>query len=307
MQKSSQEWLALELENTGHFHQDNPDHGGRLGLAVIINMLLTLAQLFGGIWAGSLSLIADALHNFGDAIAILIALIARKLSRKTSHPGMSYGYKRAEVLGTFINAAILSLVGVYLVYEALQRFWNPQWSQQAVDGLLMFWLAALALIIYIGTAMLTYGVGAKDKMNIRAAFVHNVSDAMASVAVLVASGLIILYQWYWVDLLVTVLISVYVIHHGALLLAESGRILMQQAPADLAPELLQEQLAARPEVVRVESMHLWRLDEKQNVLTAVVYLEPGLDSVSPLAQQRLRCWLSRRTQGAEITLECRFA
>ncbi|WP_345875073.1 cation diffusion facilitator family transporter [Shewanella algae] len=304
MQKSSQDWQPLELESSGHPHKHGPDLSSRrLGLAVIINMLLTLAQLFGGILAGSLSLIADALHNFSDAIAILIALIARKIGQKASHPGMSYGYKRAEVLGTFINAATLLLVGVYLIYEALQRFWSPQ----PVDGMLVFWLAGLALIIDIGTAMLTHSAGAKDNMNIRAAFIHNVSDAMASVAVLVAGGLIILYQWYWVDLLVTVLISAYVIYHGALLLVESGRILMQQAPAGLAPELLQEQLAARPEVARVESMHLWRLDEKQNVLTVVVYLEPGLGGELPLVQQRLRRWLSRRTLGAEITLECRFA
>lgn len=113
-----------------HSHQHNHDVSEmgdrRLGIAIAINMLLTLAQVIGGLISGSLSLIADALHNFSDAASLLIAWVARKIGRQPADHFRTFGYKRAEVIATLINLVTLVLVGLYLIYEALWRIYEPQ-------------------------------------------------------------------------------------------------------------------------------------------------------------------------------------
>ena len=110
-----------------HDHHDVENMGDRrLGMAIVINMLLTVAQVVGGVISGSLSLIADALHNFSDASALLIAFAARKIGRQPADQFRTFGYKRAEVIAALINLVILLIVGLYLVYEAVWRVFDPQ-------------------------------------------------------------------------------------------------------------------------------------------------------------------------------------
>ena len=166
-------------------------------------MLLTIAQVVGGIISGSLSLIADALHNFSDAASLLIALIAVRISRKPPDKFKSFGYKRAETVAALINLTTLILIGLYLVIEALKRFYSPE----EIEGWTIVYVASLALVVDIFTAVLTYS-DSKNSMNIRAAFLHNVTEALASVGVILAGTLILLYQWIWVDAAMTILIAV---------------------------------------------------------------------------------------------------
>ena len=209
-----------------HSHATANKSTRQLFMAVVINVLLTIAQVVGGLISGSLSLIADALHNLSDASSLLIALIARKISAKAANEQYHYGYKRAEILATLLNSVSLIVIGGYLIIEAVRNYLDPQ----PIDGWIIVWVASFALFVDVITALLTYKAGAKSSMNIRAAFIHNVSDAMASVAVIIAGTLIILYQWYIVDLIATAVISIYVIYHGVLLMIESCKILMQAAP-----------------------------------------------------------------------------
>ena len=102
----------------------------RLNLAIFINVVLTIVQVIGGVFSGSLLLIADALHNLSDAGALLIALIARKIGNRVPDKNLIYGYKRAEILGTLINSTTLVIIGLYLCYEAVSRF-N---TQEPIDG-----------------------------------------------------------------------------------------------------------------------------------------------------------------------------
>ena len=151
-----------------HHHHDIEMMGDRrLIVAIAINMLLTLAQVVGGIISGSLALIADALHNFSDAAALLIAWVARRIGRQPADRFKTFGYKRAEVIAALINLVTLVLVGLYLIYEAIWRVFEPQ----IIEGWMVIIVAGIALVIDVITAILTYTMS-KHSMNIRAAFLH---------------------------------------------------------------------------------------------------------------------------------------
>ncbi|WP_462172142.1 cation diffusion facilitator family transporter [Pseudoalteromonas xiamenensis] len=253
----------------GHHHHD------KLTYAVFINILLTIAQIVGGVLSGSLSLVADALHNLSDAGAIFIALLARKIANRPANETMTYGYQRAEIIGALINSTTLILIGAYLIFEAISKVFNPE----SIDGWIVVWIAALALIIDVITALLTYFSGAKTSMNIRAAFIHNVSDALASLVVIISGSLIILYQVYWVDIVATVLISLYVIYHGSLLAKESMNILMQAVPNHITLPEVVDFMKHTTEIKDVPHIHIWQLDEHKIMLDAQIILgnQPNID------------------------------
>jgi cobalt-zinc-cadmium efflux system protein len=245
-------------------HKKGHSGDDRLGFAVLINILLTIAQIIGGVISGSLSLMADALHNFSDAGAILIAIIAKKIGNKSPNKFMTYGYKRAEIIGALINSTSLIIVGIYLIVEAIGRYITPT----PIDGWTVFWIAGIALIVDIVTAMITYCAGAKDNMNIRAAFIHNISDALASIVVIISGLLIINFQLYIVDVIVTIGISIYVIYHGVVLLKKCTMIIMQATPASVNIENLQLALENIDGIESAKHIHVWQLDDKRIYLEA---------------------------------------
>jgi len=254
-----------------HSHQHNHDVSEmgdhRLGIAIAINLLLTLAQVIGGIISGSLSLIADALHNFSDAASLLIAWVARKIGRQPADHFRTFGYKRAEVIATLINLVTLVLVGLYLIYEALWRIYEPQ----IIEGWMVVIVASIALVIDLATAFLTFTMS-KHSMNIRAAFLHNVSDALASLGVIVAGTLILLYEWYWSDTLLTLLIAAYVLYQAATMLPKTIHILMQGTPQGIVIDDVVTAMQQVKNVIDVHHVHIWQLDEHQNALEAHVLL-----------------------------------
>jgi len=243
--------------NPKHIHSHGSDQ--KLSVAIFINILLSVAQVIGGIVSGSLSLIADALHNFSDAGAIVVALVARRIGERHADNRMTYGYKRAEIIGVIVNSTTLIVVGLYLTYESITRLMSPQ----PIDGWIVIWLAGLALVVDLITALMTYLAGAKHSMNIRAAFIHNLSDAAASLVVIVSGILIILYEFYLVDVFATLLIAGYVIYHGLLLLKRSITIIMQAVPDEVAIDDIKKVLESISGVVLAKHIHVWQLDEEQ--------------------------------------------
>ena len=259
-----------------HSHSHSHTANGKLTLAVFINVLLTIVQIVGGILSGSLSLIADALHNLSDAGAIVIAIFARKISAKNADENMTFGYQRAEIIGTLINSITLIIIGFYLIYEAVSKYFNPT----EINGWLVIYIAGIALIIDIATAVLTYMSGAKDSMNLRAAFIHNVSDALASVAVIVAGILIILYQWYVVDIIATILISIYVLYHGGLLALESIKILMQAVPEACDVSAIKADIELNLHITHAHDIHVWQLDEHKLFLECKLELAANIEQIN---------------------------
>lgn len=262
--------LAIILAHN-HLHLDIETTGDRrLLIAIAINMLLTLAQIVGGILSGSLALIADALHNFSDASSLLIALVARKIGRQPADHFRTFGYKRAEIIAALINLVTLVLIGLYLIYAAIWRIFEPH----IIEGWTVVVVAAIALVVDVATAMLTYRMS-RGSLNLRAAFLHNVSDALASVGVIVAGVLILRYQWYWSDTLLTLLIAAYVLYQAALMLPKVIHILMQGTPDGIAIQDVIQAMQQESGVSDVHHVHIWQLDEQRNALEAHVVIDGG--------------------------------
>ena len=254
-----------------HHHHVDPDSGDtRVALAVIVNLGLTIAQVIGGIFAGSLALIADALHNFSDAISLVIAFAARKIARRPSDASMTFGYDRAEIVGALVNYTTLIVIGLYLVYEAVMRLIEPQ----GVDGWLIVIIAGIALVVDVVTALLTYTLS-KESVNIRAAFLHNVADALGSVAVIVAGTLILLYDWRLVDPLVTLLIAAYILWQSFSEVGGVIRILMLGSPPDIETPAVIERMKSVDGVSDVHHAHFWQMNEHRNAIDAHLVIEEG--------------------------------
>lgn len=256
-----------------HHHGDQSEIGERrLWWAVGANILLTFAQIIGGLVSGSLSLIADALHNFSDAASLLIALVAIRIGRKPADDLKTFGYKRAETIAALINLTTLIIVGLFLCYEAISRFLMPE----PILGWMVIIVAAVALVIDIFTAMLTYSQS-KSSMNIRAAFLHNVTDAMASVGVIIAGSLILLYGWVWVDAAMTLLIAGYVLYQGLTEMPKVIHLLMEGTPEGIDVNAVIKTMEDTPGVHDVHHMHIWQLDEHRNALECHVVLDADAD------------------------------
>merc|ERR1712159_437469 len=185
--------LAMPHDHS-HAHIDPASGDRRVSIAIWANGILTVAQLAGGIFAGSLALIADALHNFSDMASLIIAFAARKIARRPADERMTFGYGRIEIVAALVNYTTLIIVGIYLIYEGGMRMIDPP----EVLGWGVMILGGVALVVDTLTAILTYAMQ-KGSVNVRALFLHNLSDALASVAVIIGGSLIILYDMRWVD------------------------------------------------------------------------------------------------------------
>jgi len=283
-----------------HHHIDPKAGDGRLIGAVAVNLGLTVAQIIGGILSGSLALIADALHNLSDAASLVIALIARRIARKGATATMTYGYGRAEVVAALVNYTTLILLGIYLCYEAALRLFDPH----AVDGWLVVIIAGIALLVDLVTAALTWAM-AKDSVNIRAAFLHNLADALGSVAVIVAGTLILLFDWQIIDPLVTFGIAGYILWMSFSEIGGVIRILMLGSPAGIDTDRLIEDLRTVDGVQDIHHAHLWQMQEHEPALEAHVVVAPGRWSDA----DRIKAALKDRLAGAGVShstleLEC---
>ena len=246
-----------------HTHVDQNSGDARVFWAIVVNILLTFAQIIGGIISGSLALIADAIHNLSDALALVVALVARKIARRPANKQMTYGYGRAEVVAALINYTTLIIIGLYLTYEAILRFFNPT----GIDGWIVVIIAGIALVVDLITTLLTYSLS-KKSMNIRAAFLHNVADALSSVAVIIAGALILLYDWRLVDPLVTLLIAGYILWQSFFEIGAVIRILMLGSPPDIDIAKVLERIRMVAGITDVHHIHLWQMQEKENALDA---------------------------------------
>jgi len=287
----------MSHDHAGHSHAA-PATEGRLALAVLVNVGLTVVQVVGGILSGSLALVADALHNFSDAASLGIAWGARRIARRPADASMTFGYARAEIVAALINFTTLIILGLYLAYEAVLRLLDPQ----PILGWTVVVIAAIALVIDLVTAFLTYA-GSKDSMNIRAAFLHNLMDALGSVAVIVAGTLILLYDWRLIDPAVTLMIAGYILWQSFAEIGGVIRILMLGSPPGIAVEEVLAELRGVDGVRSVHHLHLWQMQEHEAALEAHLVIEPGVWGESDRIRAAIKTGMSERFGIAHATLE----
>lgn len=279
-----------------HHHHHHHSTDKPLVWAVAINVILSFAQIIGGAFASSMALIADGVHNLSDAASLVLAFGARKLARRGASPSYSFGWSRAEVIAALVNFVTLIVISIWLAFEAIGRLAHPP---EVAGGMVMA-LAGLALVINTATAALTWRLS-KDSVNIRAAFLHNITDAGASVAVLLGGVLIWALGWYWADPVVTILISALILRHVAGDLPQVWRILMLGAPTHLDSETITARIVESKGVQDIHDLHLWQFDEHQSALQAHLVLTPTAEPAATLRQ--IKAQLAREFGLSNVVFE----
>jgi len=259
--------------NHSHNHHSKETSGIRLVIVIILNFLITIAEVVGGILSGSLALISDALHNFSDVIAVIISYIAIKLKRKPKDYKYTFGYKRAEIIAAIFNASVLIGISLYLFFEAYNRFNNPQ----EIKGGLMIIVAGIGLAANV-IATLLLKSGSKENINIRSAYLHLFSDAVSSFAVIVGGIFIYYYNIYWIDPILTVLISLYIIRESWIIVKEALTVLMMAAPTNISLIEIEKAITDLEGIINVHHIHFWRINEKDIHFEAHIEVEDILVS-----------------------------
>lgn len=246
-------------EHIHHHHHHNEVTQKSVKLLILsfaINMLLSVAEIIGGIISGSVSLIGDALHNTSDAFSILIAVIAFKIGNKKASAKYTYGFKRAEIIGGFVNLILLFISGCYLLAEGIERLINPQ----QIDGLLIIWISVLALVIDALTAKISHH-DAHHNSNMKMVFIHNLADAFGSIGVIISGLCIMWFDVYRVDGIVALLIAFYMIFQSVVSFPQIVNILMNAAPDNIDIEQVKNSLLAIKNIRNVHHLHLWCISE----------------------------------------------
>lgn len=265
----------------GHGHHHGLDSDRAILWAVLVNLALTGAQIVGGYWADSVALIADGVHNLSDAMALVLAYGARRLARRGASPDMSFGWQRSEIIAAFVNYASLIVISVWLGYEAILRLADPP----VVAGGIVMALAGLAVVIDLATAALVWR-GAKDSLNLRAALLHNLTDAGVSVAVIIGGALVWAFGWNRVDPILTILISVVILIHVAGDIRPVLRILMLGAPPGADAPAVKAAMEELPGVIEAHHLHLWQIDEKRSSAEMHLVIEDQVDFTVVIASAK---------------------
>ena len=245
-----------------HIHKHEVK-GTNLLISIVLNVVITIAQIIGGIVSGSLALISDALHNFSDVLSLIFSLVAHKLSRRKATINQTFGLKRSELLAAFVNAATLIIVAFILIYGAIERFFKPQ----EIESNLVIWLALLGILVN-GFSVILLKKDADHNLNMKSAYLHLFTDMMASVAVLVGGLLMKFYGWFWVDSVMTILIAVYLIIVGSDLIKKSTKMLMLFTPEGIDIKEVVREVHKISGVGKLHHIHIWHLNEEEIHLEA---------------------------------------
>lgn len=248
-----------------HSHSTSDLSGKKIFWVIVLNAVITIVEILGGIFSGSLALLSDSIHNLSDTMAIALSYFANKISKKPKNITKTFGYKRAEIIAAFINASVLFIISLRLIFEAYKRLKNPQ----TIDGNLMLTVAVVGLIAnFISVYLLEKD--SHDNMNIKSSYLHLINDTISSVGVILGGVAIKLWGIIWIDPLITVIISIYIIKETWNILRNSIEILMQGSP-NLDYDGIKKDIEKIEGINNIHHVHSWMTDEK------TIYFEAHID------------------------------
>ena len=249
-----------------HNHSHSNLKGKKLILSIILNIGITLAQIYGSIVSGSLSLLSDALHNFSDVLALVITFIGNKLTQSKFSKTKTFGLKRAEILAALINTTTLIAISFILIKESIFRFQNIQ----NIDSTWVISLSILS-ILFNGISVLLLHKDSHDNLNIKSAYLHLLTDMFSSFAILLGGLGMYYFQIFWLDPLLTIIIGIYLMISGVQLFFETIRVLMQFSPSNIDIEKIQNEIKKIEYIENIHHVHLWKLNEND------IYFEAHID------------------------------
>jgi cobalt-zinc-cadmium efflux system protein len=249
-------------------HQRELPTGRNLFISILMNVVITLSEVVGGLISGSLALLADAFHNATDTLAGILALWTLRLGRRAHDAQHTFGYRRAEILSAGINAGVMVVISLVLFREAYDRFLHPA----PIRGGIMLVVAVIGLVANLVSVLLLHR-SAGESLNIRGAYLHLLSDTLSSVGVVLGGVIIILWHVTWVDPLITVLVALWVLKEAFAVVREAGGILMERAPQGLELAQLDADICALPHVQDLHHVHVWQLSDTETMFEGHVNVD----------------------------------
>jgi len=248
--------------NRNHGHGNGHEHAQtlralsrhRLWIALVINAIFLVVEVIGGILSNSLALLADAGHMMTDVAALILAIFVAKLAERTATPARTYGLLRAEVLGALVNGAALVVIVGVIFWQAWSRFGlTPN-----INGPLMMVVAFLGLAANAGSAWVLYR-SREETVNMKAAFLHMTSDALGSLGVIIAGGVILATGWAPIDPIASVLIGIFILWSSWGLLVQTINILLEATPENIDYLEVKKALESLEHVKEVDDLHIWTI------------------------------------------------
>lgn len=254
-----------------HHHDHHAVSDANLLKTIGLNLVITVAEIIGGIFSGSLALLSDAMHNASDTMSAVISYFALKLAQKPNTITHTFGYKRAEILAALFNATTLIAIVCFLLWEAYQRFLTPQ----PIKTGLMLTVAVIGLFANF-VAVYLLKDDAAHNLNIRSAYVHLLGDTLSSVVVIIGGLVMLFWKIYWLDPLLTVLIALYVLKETVVILLDVVHILLDATPKAVDLKRLQKDIEKIPGVRNMHHVHVRNVSDKDIHLEGHINLQKDM-------------------------------
>lgn len=261
-------------------HSHSSVNGTRFFWVTFLNIIITVVEIIGGLFSGSLALLSDAFHNLGDSASILLGYFAQLIGKRPETERRTYGYRRAEILSALLNSIFLVVISIFLMFEAVERFAHPQ----PINGLVMLSVAVVGLLANLASAFLLQR-GSKHSLNIKATYLHILSDALSSIGVIIGGAVITVTNISWLDPLITILVAVYICIETWPIIHQTLSILMQSSPK-LNFDEIKEDITDIDGVIGVHHVHAWMIDEHRIIFSAHINLnDMPLSQVEPIYRE----------------------
>ncbi|MBF0573134.1 MAG: cation transporter [Desulfamplus sp.] len=296
--KNSNQAISANHDHHHHHVDINNNRGKHLLFVLALNFIIPVVQICGGIFAHSVALISDAIHNFSDFTAIFIAYIAYRIGKRGASIHNTFGYNRVEILATLINVAMLIGASGVIFYEAIIRFRNPE----PVQGFIVM-IAATIGIVGNGLSAWTLHKDSEHNLNARGAFLHMVGDMLTSIAVLL-NGLILLFKdWYWIDPLLSLMIVLFILKNCWTIFKEAGLILMNATPKEIDIIKIKESIESIPQICGVHYLHAWQQSSSSIAFSAHIVVNDQLVSQTEALAKVIRDKLMKNFKIDHPTLQ----
>ena len=262
-------------------HDHELPTGRNLFISILMNVVITISEIVGGIVSGSLALLADAFHNATDTLAGVLALWTLRLGRRAHDEQYTFGYRRAEILSAGINAGAMAVISFILFREAYERFLHPV----PIKGGIMLVVALVGLVANLVSVLLLHR-SAGESLNVRGAYLHLLSDTFSSVGVVLGGVIVTVWHVTWVDPLVTVLVAAWVLKEAFSVVREAGGILMERAPIGLELARLEADICALSHVKDLHHVHVWQVSDTETMFEGHVNVDDiSVNDTGPIREQ----------------------
>ena len=264
-----QEMVGISFHHRNHFKIQKKSKK-TLYVTLFLTLFFALMELFGGLFSNSLSLVGDSFHMFSDVLALGASMVAIYFEAKKPTEKFTYGFLRLEVVVAFLNGIVLMLIAVGMIYESVIRFFNPR----EIDFGSMFFIALIGLIFNIVITWILFSSTKKENnINIKSAMLHFLGDLLNSVGVIISSIIIYFTNFVYIDIIMSVLISVIIFTGGYKISKEAFFILMEAVPSEVDLNMLRNELLNIDGIKSIHEFHIWKNDNEEISFTAHILLD----------------------------------